>query len=91
MLGAQASGSTDVDDPATAEGTELDVTGSGGEQGVVVATTDVAARVEVGAALADDDLAGLDDLAAEALDAEALRVGVTAVAGGTKTLLVCHG
>ena len=49
------------------------------------------ARVEVGAALADDDLAGLDELAAEALDAEALRVGVAAVTGGTKTLLVCHG
>ena len=46
--------------------------------------------MEVGAALADDDLAGLDELAAEALDAEALRVGVAAVTGGTKPLLVCH-
>jgi hypothetical protein len=36
--------------------------------------------VEVGSALADDDLAGLDDLAAEALDAEPLRVRVATVA-----------
>jgi len=34
------------------------------------ATPDVDAGVEVGAALTDDDLAGLDDLAAEALDAQ---------------------
>ena len=31
--------------------------------------------MEMGATLADDDLAGLDDLAAEPLDAESLGVG----------------
>jgi hypothetical protein len=36
--------------------------------------------MEVGAALADDDLACLDDLAAEPLDAESLGVGVPTVA-----------
>jgi hypothetical protein len=46
--------------------------------------------VEVGAPLADDDLAGVDDLAAEALDAEALGVGVAPVAGGAEALLVGH-
>jgi hypothetical protein len=35
--------------------------------------------VEVGAALADDDLARVDELAAEALDAESLGVGVATV------------
>jgi len=35
--------------------------------------------VEVGAALADEDLAGVDLLATEPLDAEVLRVGVTPV------------
>ena len=48
------------------------------------------AGVEVGAALADDDLAGLDDLAAEALDAEVLRVRVATVAGRGRALFVCH-
>ena len=51
-----------------------------GEQRVVAATADVHAGVEVGAALADQDLAGLDDLAAEALDAEPLGVRVATVA-----------
>src|SRR5215208_5057921 len=61
-----------------------------GEERVVAAAADAEARVEVGAALTDDDLAGLHDLAAEALDAEALRVRVAAVAGGRSALLVCH-
>src|SRR3954470_21364422 len=55
--------------------------GDEGEQRVVLAAADAQARVEVGAALADDDLAGLDDLAAESLDAQSLGVGVAAVAG----------
>ena len=36
--------------------------------------------LEVSAALADEDLAGVDGLAAEALHAEPLRVGVATVA-----------
>ncbi len=71
-------------------GAELDRTGREGEQGVVAAAADVDAGVEVGAALADDDLARADDLAAEALHAEALRVGVATVAGGACALFVCH-
>ena len=42
--------------------------GAEGEQRVVATAPDVLAGVEVGAALAHDDLAGADDLAAEALD-----------------------
>ena len=74
-------GRDDVDDPAAAAGAELDGAGDEREQRVVAAAADAVAGVEVGAALADDDLAGVDQLAAEALDAEALRVGVTTVAG----------
>src|SRR5690606_23566119 len=48
------------------------------------------AGVEVGAALADEDLAGLDGLAAVALDAEVLRVGGAPGAGGACALFVCH-
>src|SRR3712207_7203242 len=40
--------------------------------------------------LPDDDLAGLDDLAAEALHAEALGVRVATVAGRRCALLVCQ-
>ena len=83
-------GRDDVDDAATPAAAELDRAGDEGEQGVVTAATDVQAGVEVGAALADDDLAGVDDLAAEALDAEPLRVGVAPVAGGRGALLVSH-
>ena len=60
------------------------------EQGVVAAAADVQAGVEVGAALAHEDLAGVDELAAEALHAEPLRVGVTAVTARGGALLVCH-
>ena len=84
-------GRDDVDDAAAAPGAELDRAGDEREQRVVAAAADVVTGVEVGAALADDDLAGVDDLAAEALDAEALRVGVATVAGGGRALLVCHG
>src|SRR6188508_1249809 len=80
----------DVDDPAPAAGAELDGALGEREQGVVTAAPDVDAGVEVGPALADDDLAGVDDLAAEALDAEALCVAVAAVLAGAETLLVCH-
>ena len=60
------------------------------EQRVVAATADALAGVEVGAALADDDLARVHVLAAEALHAEPLGVGVAAVAAGRRALLVCH-
>src|SRR5699024_2541945 len=83
-------GRDDVDHLAAAPVAELDGAGGEGEQGVVLAAADVLAGVELGAALADDDLPGADDLATEALDAEALRVGVAAVPGGAGALLRCH-
>ena len=84
-------GGHDVDDPAIATSPELDVAGRQGEQGVVPAAPDVDAGVEVSAALADDDLAGVDELASETLDAQTLRIGIPAVAGGAGALLVCQG
>src|SRR5690554_4102969 len=83
-------GGHDVDRLAAALGAELDGAGSQGEQGVVLAAADVVAGVELGTALADDDLTGADDLTAETLDAEALGVGVAAVPGGAGALLRCH-
>src|SRR5262249_40083995 len=60
------------------------------EQGVVPATADARAGVEVGAALAHDDLARVDLLTAESLHAQPLGGRVTAVAAGRRALLVCH-
>lgn len=81
----------DVDDPAPAARAEPHGTGRTCEERVVVATTDVLSGVEVGATLANDDLAGLDDLTTVALDAEALGVGIATVARGARALLMCHG
>src|SRR5688572_21489947 len=61
-----------------------------GEQGVVLAAPDVAAGEEAGAALAHDDRAALDGLAAERLDPEALRLGIAAVASRALTFLMSH-
>src|SRR4051812_136727 len=80
----------DVDDAATALRAELDVAADQREQGVVPAAADPAAGVEVGAALAHDDLAGVDELAAVPLDAQPLGVGVPTVLGRGRALLVCH-
>ena len=71
-------------------GAELDTASCGSKQGVVVTAAYVYTRVEVSAALTHDNLSGLNKLAAVALNAQVLCVRVTAVAGGTQTLLVCH-
>jgi hypothetical protein len=47
--------------------------------------------MEASASLADDDLAARHGLACEHLHAEALGVGIAAVAARTKTLLMSHG
>src|SRR6188474_1914363 len=83
-------GRDDVDDPATTLGAELDISAYQREQGVIAAAAHAGAGVEVGAALAHDDLAGVDQLAAVALHAEALGVGVATVLGRRRALLVCH-
>src|SRR6478672_4894281 len=72
-------------------GRELDLAVDQREQGVVAAKADAHARMELGATLADDDVAGFDRLATIDLHAEVLRVGVATVARGTYALFMCHG
>src|SRR5690606_99098 len=72
-------------------GGELDGAVDQREERVVAAQADAVARVELRAALADADVAGLDGLAAEDLHTQVLRVGVAAVAGRTACFFVCHG
>jgi len=80
----------DVDGLAAAAGTELDGSRDQSEQRVVLAPADPVTRVEVRATLADQDLAGVDPLTAEALDTEELGVAVPAVARRRRALLVCQ-
>ena len=47
--------------------------------------------MDAGAALAHDDRARGDDLAVEPLDAEALALGIAAVAGGAAAFGLRHG
>jgi hypothetical protein len=72
--GALAGHRLDADDAAVlrAFDIELDRPGHQREQRVVAAHADVVTGVELGAALADDDLARLDALAAEDLHAQSL-------------------
>src|SRR3954454_23068853 len=58
-----------------------------GEDRVVAAEAGAIAGPEAGAALADDDLAAVDALPGEHLDAEHLRVRVATVAAGAEPLL----
>ena len=57
---------------------------------MVTADTDVVAGVELGAALAASSFVSVDHGVTENLDAEALSLRVTTVAGGTAAFLVCH-
>src|SRR5258706_1475814 len=61
------------------------------EQRVVLADADVGAGMELGAALAHDDRAGRNHLAAERLHAEHLGLRIAAVPGGTAAFFLCHG
>src|SRR5215471_5734030 len=60
---------------------KLDHAGNFGEQRVVLAPTHVVAGLESSAALPHDDRATGNQLAAEHLDAEALRIGIAPVLG----------
>src|SRR5215469_16880343 len=75
-------GGDDAHGPAAAERAELHRPADQREQRVVAAAADALARVEVRTVLADDDLARVHQLAAVALDAEALGLRVAAVTAG---------
>src|SRR5262245_59444935 len=68
---------------------EHDAVGQG-EQGVVAAAADVAARQELGAALPHDDSTRANLLPAVYLHPQTLRIRITPVAAGTLSLFVCH-
>ena len=59
-------------------GGELHDSACYGVEGIVIANTDVLAWMPLGAALADNDIADLSDLAAENLDAQTLGAGISA-------------
>jgi len=61
-----------------------------GEDGVILAHTDVAPWNPLRAALADDDVSGDDGLAAEFFHAQALAATVATVFDTTLTFLVGH-
>ncbi len=75
----------DVDGLAALALAERDRTVDEAEQRVVLALTDVLARMELGATLTDEDGAGGDVGSGEHLDAQALGIGITTVAGRTAT------
>lgn len=66
---------------AVASRFELHLAADHGVQGVVVAHAHAGAGVELGAALANDDAASLDDFARIALHAEALGIAIATVLG----------
>src|SRR6202050_3070948 len=72
----------DAHGPAATERTELHRPADQREQRVVAAPPHARAGVEMRAALADDDLARVHQLACVALHAQTLGLGVTAVAAG---------
>src|SRR5665213_2975896 len=80
----------DVDVFSLLRAGERDVSADHGEDRMVAADSDALTGVELGAALADEDVARYDELAAEALDAETLGVRVTPVARGARALLGCE-
>jgi hypothetical protein len=83
-------GRDDIDDTPPAPSPVLDRTLHEGEECVIATATHAIPWVKMGASLADDDLTGVDALTAIALDAQPLGVGVAAVLGGCRALLVCQ-
>ena len=77
----RSAGDGDVHHATTALGAELHLTRGEGEQGVIATAPDIVAGVEVGAALANDDLAGADRLTAVPLHPKPLRIRIAAVLG----------
>ena len=69
---------------------ELDGAGDEGEEGVVFADAHIKAGLELRAALADDDRAGLGGLASVELDTAELGAGVATVFGRTLSFFVGH-
>ncbi len=61
-----------------------------GEEGIVAALLHILAGMKLGAALANDDLARVDDLTAKGFDAEALGDGIAPELGRAAGFTMCH-
>src|SRR5690606_24290338 len=87
-----SSGRNDVHEGTTlgAARVECDMAVDLSKDRVILAQTNANARMELSSALTDDDVAGQHRFAAEALDAQALGLGITTVASTTACLLMCH-
>ena len=67
---------------------ELDGTVNQSEQGVIAADTDIDTGMDVGASLANQDVARQNELTVSALHTQALSLGITTVLGRTAALMV---
>jgi hypothetical protein len=74
----------------TANALEMNAAINQSVQGVIAADADALTRMDVGAALTDQDVAGQNKLTVAALDAEALGLGITTVLGRTYAFFMCH-
>lgn len=57
---------------------------------VITPASDIVSGMKLRSALTDDDASGLDELSAEGLHAEHLRVRIATVLSGAYAFLVCH-
>lgn len=60
------------------------------ENGMVFAHTDVVAGMELGSALADDDVTCYDSFAAVFFNTQELGIAVTTVSAAANTFFMCH-
>ena len=67
---------------------ELDGTVNQSKQGVVLTNANVDTGMDVSASLANQNIAGQNELTVGTLHAQALSLGITAVLGGTAALVV---
>ena len=73
----------------TANALEMNAAINQSVQGVIATDADALTRMDVGAALTDQNVAGQNKLTVAALNAEALGLGITAVLGRTYAFLMC--
>src|SRR5260370_38730572 len=69
---------------------ELHEAGNHGVKRIVLALPDIFSGLVLGSALAHQNRAGVDQLPAEALDAQPLAVRIAAVCRGAAAFLMCH-
>ena len=60
------------------------------EEGIILALADVGARMDLGSALTNENVAGENELTVSTLRAETLGLGIAAVLGGAHSLFMCH-